>query len=55
MRHYFISESHTKEDYFAFDENVQGISFSFDSCNDVFSKNEVDYGSKVLIDAVIKH
>ena len=55
MRHYFINESHTKEDYFAFNENVQGISFSFDSCNDVFSKNQVDYGSKVLIDAVIKH
>lgn len=55
MRHYFINESHTEEDYFAFDEKVQGIGFSFDSCNDVFSKNQVDYGSKVLIDAVVKH
>lgn len=55
MRHYFISESHTKDDYFTFNEVVQGISFSFDSCNDVFSKNQVDYGSKVLIDAVVKH
>lgn len=55
MRHYFISESHTKEDYFTFDEKVQGIGFSFDSCNDVFSKNCVDYGTKVLISTIVKH
>ena len=55
MRHYFISELHTKDDYFTFNEKVQGIDFCFNSCNDVFSKNCVDYGTKVLIDAIVKN
>lgn len=55
MRHYFIAESHTKDDYFTFTENVQGITFCFDSCNDVFSKNCVDYGTKVLIGTIVKN
>lgn len=55
MHHYFINESHTESDYFAFNETVEGNSFTFDSCNDVFSKNCVDYGTRVLIRAIIKN
>lgn len=55
MHHYFISEPHTKDEYFKFTESVMGTSFSFDSCNDVFSKNCVDYGTKVLISTILKH
>ena len=55
MRHYFIAENHKESDYFSFTENVEGKNFTFNSCNDVFSKNCVDYGTKVLIKTIIKN
>lgn len=55
MRHYFIAEAHTDSDYFTFEENFEGKNFIFNSCNDVFSKNCVDYGTKVLIKSIIKN
>ncbi len=55
MRHYFIAENHKQSDYFSFTENVEGKNFTFNSCNDVFSKNCVDYGTKVLIKTIIKN
>ena len=55
MRHYFIAESHSDDDYFTFEENFNGDKFIFNSCNDVFSKNCVDYGTKVLIKTIIKN
>ena len=55
MEHYFIAKEHSKEDYFTFKENILNVNLEFKSCNDIFSKDRVDYGSKVLINAVYKN
>lgn len=54
MEHYFISKEHSKEDYFEFNENLLNKQFTFLSCDDIFSKDRVDYGTKVLIETVAK-
>lgn len=55
MEHYFIAKEHSESDYFTFKENVLGKEFVFKSCDDIFSKDRVDYGTKVLIEAVAKN
>ena len=35
MRHYFIAESHSDDEYFAFEENFNSDKFIFNSCNEV--------------------
>lgn len=53
--HYFVDTEHKCEDFFEFKENFLGFDFIFTSCDNVFSKNEIDYGTKVLINAIIKN
>ncbi len=55
MEHYFIEKEHKKEDYFSFNENLLGEQFTFKTCDDIFSKDRVDYGTKVLIETVCKN
>lgn len=55
MQHYFIAKQHEKQDYFLFEEELYGIKFKFHSCSDVFSKNNIDYGSKVLIQSILQN
>lgn len=55
MEHYFIEKQHKKEDFFTFTENILGQDYVFKSCDDVFSKDRVDYGTKVLIETVAKN
>ncbi len=55
MRHYFIASEHKPEDYFEFSENFLGKKFTFTSCSDVFSKEQLDYGSLVLVKSIIEH
>lgn len=55
MEHYFISKEHKQSDYFEFLETINNQNFTFKSCDDIFSKDRVDYGTKVLINAVIKN
>lgn len=50
--HYFKDIEHKKEDFFSFSENFLDEEIILNSCNNVFSKNEIDYGTKVLIKAV---
>ena len=54
MEHYFIDKPHSSEDYFSFNAKVLDEELVFNSCQDIFSKNCVDYGSKVLIETVYK-
>jgi len=54
LHHYFISSEHTESDFFEFNHVQLGENFKFTSCNDVFSKKEIDYGSQVLINAIVK-
>lgn len=54
MRHYFINTNHTSNDYFTFEEMFKDCKFRFKSCNDVFSKNMLDYGSLCLVNNILK-
>lgn len=53
QRHYFLNREHDKSEYFSFDTNFKNQSYKFNSCNDVFSKEELDYGSLVLVNSVL--
>ena len=55
MRHYFVPSEHKPEEYFEFSTSFMGRTFTFRSCPDVFSKNELDYGSLVLVKSIIEH
>ena len=55
LHHYFISSEHQDSDFFEFNHEQLGENFKFTSCNDVFSKNEIDYGSQVLINTIVKN
>lgn len=54
LHHYFISSDHDEKDFFTFNHEQLGEKFIFTSCDDVFSKNQIDYGSQVLINAIVK-
>ena len=54
MEHYFIAKDHKPEDIFEISQKINDKIYYFNSCDDVFSKNNVDYGSFVLINTVIK-
>ena len=54
MEHYFIDKQHSNEDYFEFTENFEEFSFTFKSCDSIFSKDCIDYGTKVLLRTIIK-
>lgn len=53
MRHYFIDRPRTPDEYFDFVEEFLGNKYLFHSCNDVFSKDRLDEGSKTLISAFL--
>jgi len=55
LRHYFVSREHEREDYFTFETNFNSKNYIFKSCSDVFSKNQVDYGSVVLVKTLLKN
>lgn len=55
MEHYFIAKEHSESDYFTFKEKLFDKEFVFKSCDDIFSKDRVDYGTKVLIETVAKN
>lgn len=54
MRHYFVESKHNEDEYFTFEKTFKDKKFTFRSCPDVFSKNELDYGSLVLVDNIIE-
>jgi len=54
MQHYFIDKTHSESDYFKYKVNFNNKTFTFNSCDSVFSKNELDYGSLTLIKSIIK-
>jgi len=55
MRHYFITSEHDRSDYFKFESTFLDEKFIFNSCDDVFSKDRLDYGSLVLVKTIIKN
>lgn len=55
MQHYFIDKSHKPEDFFKYKTTFLDKTFTFNSCDSVFSKNEADFGSLTLIKAVLNN
>lgn len=55
MEHYFIAKEHKEEDFFEFKTTVEGYDFVLKSCDSIFSKDIVDYGTNLLIKTFVKN
>ena len=49
MSHYFINDNNLASEIKPFNININGISFTFNTDNGVFSKGELDFGTNLLI------
>lgn len=54
FNHYFVNKSHKESDFFTFSSEFMGRKYLIHSCSDVFSKNELDYGSLVLVKTLVR-
>ncbi|PKK95707.1 MAG: 16S rRNA methyltransferase [Tenericutes bacterium HGW-Tenericutes-4] len=54
MSHYFKDIEHIEEDYFLIKDYVNQKEYTFQSCNNVFSKEQIDYGTRVLLNTILK-
>ena len=54
MEHYFTNNSHLKSEIRAISYENKGIVFTFFSDLGVFSKDKIDYGSRVLVETIIQ-
>ena len=50
MSHYFIADETLEHDYQTFDFHVRGVSLKLTTDRGVFSRNFVDFGTRVLLD-----
>ena len=55
MEHYFTNNQNLKSEIRTIDFENKGIVFTFFSDLGVFAKNKIDYGSKVLVQEIIKN
>ena len=55
MQHYFIDKQHNKEDYFQYTDQLNGVNYTFNSVDNMFSKDSIDEGTRVLLNTVIKN
>lgn len=55
LAHYFTNENDLKSEIRTIKYDNGGFSFVFNSDNGVFSKNHLDFGSKLLIETIIKN
>lgn len=55
MDHYFTSNENLKSDIREIKCNINNIEFTFLSDNGVFSKNKIDYGTKLLVNTYLKN
>lgn len=53
MEHYFTNNSHLKSEIRTISYENKGVVFTFFSDLGVFSKNKIDYGSRVLVETII--
>ncbi len=54
MEHYFTNNEELKSELRIIKYNYQMYAFHFNSDNGVFSKNKIDYGSKVLVETYLE-
>ena len=55
MEHYFTNNEQLKSELRNIDYTIDETSFTFISDNGVFSKNKIDYGSRFLVETMLKH
>lgn len=55
MQHYFIDKEHNKEDYFTYTTDFNGRKYIFHSVDNMFSKDGLDDGTRVLLSTVVKN
>ena len=55
MEHYFTNNENLRSELRTIKYEVKGVPFSFLSDNGVFSKDEIDYGSIVLVNSILKN
>jgi 16S rRNA (guanine1207-N2)-methyltransferase len=55
MEHYFTNNESLKSEFRQIHYEYDGVSFDFTSDLGVFSKDRIDYGSRVLVDTYIKN
>ena len=55
MNHYFINNPNLKSERRIIKYNYGSSCFEFISDNGVFSKNKIDYGSKLLVEVYLKN
>ena len=54
MKHYFIESEHKEEDFFKISQIIADRQYTFWSADNVFSKDEVDFGTFVMLNEIIK-
>ena len=52
MSHYFINDDSLKDKEKIIHSEIQGVNLSFLSNSGVFSKDKVDYGTKLLLNNI---
>lgn len=52
MSHYFINDDNLKDEEKVIHSEIQGINLSFLSNSGVFSKDKIDYGTKLLLNSI---
>lgn len=55
MEHYFTNNENLKSEIRKINYNYESFSFTFLSDLGVFSKDKIDYGSKVLVENYLKY
>ena len=55
LEHYFTNNENLRSELRTIKYEVKGVPFSFLSDNGVFSKDEIDYGSIVLVNSILKN
>ncbi len=54
MQHYFIETEHMDSDFFEFNDSIFNFNLTLKSCNNMFSKNKIDDGTRALLEAIGK-
>jgi len=54
MGHYFINDDNLKSEIKEFRVNLVGYEFKFKTDNGVFSKGELDFGTRLLLETILK-
>ena len=55
MEHYITNNDNLKSEFRTIDYKYENLTFEFLSDNGVFSKDKIDYGSKVLLEKYLKN